>query len=58
MVFHRSLGNNKSPKVSMILLIILADLNYNVVGMGSILPLVSTSSNIFPCLRGPFQALN
>ena len=46
MAFHRSLCDNKSPQVSRILLIILADLNNAQVCIVSIRPLISKSSNL------------
>ena len=47
-VFHCSLNDCKSPQVSRTLLSIMANLNNAVVGMVSILPLISYSSRFFP----------
>ena len=47
MVFHRSLSDSKSLLVSGTLLSILVDLNNVVIGMVSILPLISNSSTPF-----------
>ena len=47
MVFHSSLSDKDSPKVSRTLLSILADVNNGVVWMFSTRPLISKSSIIF-----------
>ena len=48
MVFHRSLSDSKSFQVSRTLLSILADNNNDELCMVSILPLFSSSPNLFP----------
>ena len=47
MIFHRSLSDSKSPKVSKTLFSILADLNNAVIWMVSTHPLISKSSSHF-----------
>ena len=47
MVFHSSLGDSKSPQVSRTLHSIQIDLNYAVVCIVSILPLISNTSSLF-----------
>ena len=54
-IFHWSLGNNKSPQVSRTLLRILADLNNVVIWIVSIHPQISNSSSPFPILWEPLQ---
>ena len=54
-LFHWCLTESKSPQVSRTLLSILTDFNNAVVWIVSILPLISSSSNIFQSILGPFQ---
>ena len=55
MIFHRSQGDSKSPRVSRTLLSILVDHNNSVVWMVSILSPIYDSSSPFPRLWEPFQ---
>ena len=52
MVFHWSLSNSKSPRVSRTFLSILADFNNAVIWMVSTCPLISKSSSPFTHLLG------